>query len=366
VLGLSAGALVSPWLRAARAADAGASTAAEIHGLSVFGDLKYPADFQHFDYVNLDAPKGGIISLLPGVRTNNQSYFTFNSLNAFILKGEGAQGMDLTFATLLTRAGDEPDAAYGYAAKSVQVSPDRLVYRFTMRPEARFHDGSKLTAQDVAFSLMIVKEKGHPLLIQQLREMVKAEAPDDATVVVTFAEKHARDVPLFAASLPIFSKAYYANRAFDESTLDTPLGSGPYKVGKFEVNRFIDRRSIRRSAPARTRSASSRSTASSNSTASRTGGARICPSVAASSISPRSATSSTATATSPSRGSRRRAICTARSSPRGSGRRATTSRRSRTAGSSARSFPMIRPPARRAGSSTRAASSSPIRACAKR
>jgi microcin C transport system substrate-binding protein len=235
-LGLGIGALSVPLLRGAAAADDGA----EIHGLSVFGDLKYPADFHHFGYVNLDAPKGGMISLLPGVRTYNQSYQTFNSLNAFILKGEGAQGMDLTFATLMVRAGDEPDAAYGYAAKSVQISPDKTVYRFTMRPEARFHDGSKLTAQDVAFSLTILKEKGHPLAIQQLREMVKAEAPDDVTVVVTFAEKHARDVPLYVVSLPIFSKAYYANRTFDESTLDAPLGSGPYKVGRFEVNRFIE------------------------------------------------------------------------------------------------------------------------------
>jgi microcin C transport system substrate-binding protein len=239
VLGLGVGALSTPWLHvdAAAAAEEGGG---EAHGLSVFGDLKYPVDFQHFDYVNLDAPKGGVISFLPAVRAYNQSYFTFNSLNAFILKGEGAQGMDLTFATLMARAGDEPDAVYGYAAKSVQVSPDKRIYRFTMRPEAQFHDGSRLTAQDVAFSLTTLKQKGHPLVIQQMREMEKAEAPDDTTVVVTFAEKHARDVPLYIVSLPIFSKAYYADRAFDESTLYTPLGSGPYKVGKFEVNRFVE------------------------------------------------------------------------------------------------------------------------------
>jgi microcin C transport system substrate-binding protein len=238
-LGLGVGALSAPWLRSpAFAAEEGA--AGDVHGLSVFGDLKYPADFHHFDYVNLDAPKGGIISLLPAVRSYNTNYFTFNSFNAFILKGEGAQGMDLTFATLMARAGDEPDAVYGYAAKSVQVSPDKQVYRFTMRPEARFNDGSKLTAHDVAFSLTVLKEKGHPMVIQQMREMLKAEATDDAIVVVTFAEKRARDVPLYVVTLPIFSKAYYAARPFDESTLDIPLGSGPYKVGKFEVNRFVE------------------------------------------------------------------------------------------------------------------------------
>ena len=213
---------------------------APVHGMSVFGDLKYPADFRQFDYVNVDAPKGGVFSLIPSVKAFNQSYQTFNSLNAYILRGEGAQGMDMTFAALMTRANDEPDAMYGLAAKSVQVSPDKTIYKFTMRPESRFHDGSKLTAQDAAFSLSTLKAKGHPIITQMMRDMVKAEATDEATLVVTFSEKRARDVPLFIAGLPIFSKAYYANRAFDESTLDVPLGSGPYKVGRFEVNRFIE------------------------------------------------------------------------------------------------------------------------------
>jgi microcin C transport system substrate-binding protein len=237
VLALCAGgALGAAWPRGA----ASSELPAEVHGISAFGDLKYPADFHHLDYVNLDAPKGGTFSFIPSVRAYNQSYQTFNSLNAFILKGEGAQGMDLTFATLMARAGDEPDAMYGFAAQSVQISPDRLAYRFTMRPEAKFHDGSKLTAHDVAFSINVLKDKGHPLVQLQMRDVKGAEALDDATVVVTFAERRARDVPLYAAALPIFSKAYYAGRPFDETTTETPLGSGPYKVGKFEINRFIE------------------------------------------------------------------------------------------------------------------------------
>jgi microcin C transport system substrate-binding protein len=236
VLALGAGALSAPLLRGARASEGGV----EAHGISAFGDLKYPAGFRQFGYVNADAPKGGTFSLIPSVRAYNQSYQTFNSLNAFILKGDGAQGMDMTFAPLMVRANDEPDAMYGLAARSVQISPDKLVYRFTMRPEAKFHDGTKLTAHDAAFSLTTLKAKGHPLIIVQLRDMVSAEALDDATLVVTFAPKRARDVPLYVAGLPIFSKAYYATKAFDESTLDTPLGSGPYKVGKFEVNRYIE------------------------------------------------------------------------------------------------------------------------------
>jgi microcin C transport system substrate-binding protein len=236
-VGGALGASVSaPLLQGARASEAGT----EAHGISAFGDLKYPADFHHFDYVNPDAPKGGTFSLIPSVRAYNQSYQTFNSLNAFILKGEGAQGMDLTFVSLMAHAGDEPDAMYGFAAKSVQISPDKLAYRYTMRSEARFHDGSKLTAHDVAFSINVLKEKGHPLIQIQMRDVRGAEALDDATVIVTFAEKRARDVPLYVAGLPIFSKAYYTNRPFDESSTDTPLGSGPYKVGNFEINRFIE------------------------------------------------------------------------------------------------------------------------------
>ena len=235
-LGLGVGAISAPWLGAAQAADA----SPEVHGLSVFGDLKYPAGFQRFDYVNPDAPKGGLFSLIPPTRAYNQSFFTFNSLNAYVLKGEGAQGMDMTFASLMARAADEPDAMYGLAAKSVQISPDKLTYRFTIRSEARFHDGSKMTAQDAAFSLTALKEKGHPLIVVQLRDMVKAEAVDDTTLAVTFAPNRARDVPLYVAGLPIFSKTYYSTRSFEESSLDTPLGSGPYKVGKFEVNRFIE------------------------------------------------------------------------------------------------------------------------------
>jgi microcin C transport system substrate-binding protein len=236
-LGLGIGALSATRFRPTPAA---AEDGVEMHGMSVFGDLKYPADFHHFEYINPAAPKGGLFSLIPSVRAFNQSFFTFNSLNAYILKGEGAQGMDMTFAALMVRASDEPDAMYGLAAKSVRISSDKLTYSFSIRPEARFHDGSKLTAHDAAFSLNTLKEKGHPLIVVQLRDMVKAEALDDATVVVTFAPKRARDVPLFVAGLPIFSKAYYATRPFEESTLDTPLGSGPYKVGKYEVNRYIE------------------------------------------------------------------------------------------------------------------------------
>jgi microcin C transport system substrate-binding protein len=212
----------------------------ESHGLSAFGDLGYPADFQHFHYVDPAAPKGGTFSQIGPDRQFNQNFLTFNSLNSYILKGDAAQGMELTFATLMVRSGDEPDAMYGLAASKLSRSTDGLLYRFTLRPEAKFHDGSPLTAHDVEFSLNILKAQGHPLISQSLRDFIGAKADDDLTVTASFAPKRARDVPLFVAGLPIFSRAYYATKPFDESSLDVPLGSGAYRVGRFEPGRTIE------------------------------------------------------------------------------------------------------------------------------
>jgi len=222
------------------ALDARAGDAIESHGMSAFGDLAYPADFQHFRYVDPAAPKGGVFSQIGPDRQFNQNFLTFNSLNSYILKGDAAQGMELTFATLMVRSGDEPDAMYGLLAEKVRRSADGLSYQFLIRPQAKFHDGSPLTAHDVAFSLNILKDKGHPLITQSLRDFTSATANDETSVTATFAPKRARDVPLLVAGLPIFSRAYYTARPFDESSLDVPLGSGAYKVGRFEPGRYIE------------------------------------------------------------------------------------------------------------------------------
>jgi microcin C transport system substrate-binding protein len=239
-LALGAGALATFLASRGGAQEAHAQEEAEHHGMSAFGDLKYPADFKHFDYVNPDAPKGGLFSQQGPAIQYNQNFLTFNTLNSYILKGDAAQGMELTFATLMAGAADEPDGLYGLAARAVIISADGLTYRFLLRPQAKFHDGSRITAQDVAFSLGLLKDKGHPIIHQLTRDMVSAEAADDLTVVVRFAPKRARDVPLFIAQLPIFSRAYYTARPFEETTLDVPLGSGPYKVGRFEAGRYIE------------------------------------------------------------------------------------------------------------------------------
>jgi microcin C transport system substrate-binding protein len=232
---IGAAALTSALVPTAKAAEA-----PERHGISAFGDLKYPADFKQFDYVNPNAPKRGVFSHVAPTRIFNQGLLTFNSLNSFILRGDAAQGMEFTFASLMVRAQDERDAMYGLAAHAVQISPDRLTYRFLMRRGITFHDGTPLTAHDVAFSLQVLKDKGHPIIQQLLRNFASVQAPNDATVVVSLAAGYARDLPLFIAWLPIFSRRYYAGHRFEETTLEAPLGCGPYKVGRFEAGRFIE------------------------------------------------------------------------------------------------------------------------------
>jgi microcin C transport system substrate-binding protein len=211
-----------------------------LHGLSVFGDLKYPADFTHFDYLNPEAPKGGRMIFQPAYWYFNQNVQTFNTLNSFVLRGDAPPRMELCFDTLMASAADEPDAMYGLVAETVDVSDDGNVFTFHLRPAARFHDGTPLTAEDVAFSLMLIKKDGHPNLAQVIREMVSAEARDGATLVVTLSGNQARDTILTVAGLPIFSKAYYTANDFLAGTLQAPLSSGAYKVGRLSAGRFIE------------------------------------------------------------------------------------------------------------------------------
>ncbi|MGE0024758.1 MAG: extracellular solute-binding protein [Hyphomicrobium sp.] len=204
------------------------------HGLSIFGELKYPADFKHFDYVNADAPKGGRVSQIgPGGVT------TFDSFNSFILKGDAAQGMELCFDSLMVRAHDEPDAVYGLVAETADVAADGMSVTFKMRPEAKFSDGTLVTADDAVFSFEAIKAKGHPRLAFPLRDVVKAEALDSLTVRYTFEGTLVRDLPVNVATLPILSKAYYTTHDFEKTSLDAPLGSGPYKVGPYKAGTYV-------------------------------------------------------------------------------------------------------------------------------
>ncbi len=233
-LGLSL-AGVPGWLAASAAEEGGTQT----HGLSTFGDLALPADFASFAYVNVNAPKGGEISLQLSGISGNQNFTTFDTLNIFILKGDGAAGMGMIFDTLMAGNADEPDSVYGLVARKVWISLDKNHYRFFLRKEARFHDGTPLTAHDVAFSLQLLKSKGHPAIRQSLRDFVSAKAEADDVLLVELANGHSRGAILSVVGQPIFSAAYYTSHNFDETTLDPPLGSGAYKVGPFNQGRDI-------------------------------------------------------------------------------------------------------------------------------
>ncbi len=221
-------------------AQAGADFGPESHGMSIFGDLKYPADFAHFDYVNKDAPKGGEIALQVSSTGGNQAFLTFDTLNIYSQKGNGAAGMGLIHDSLMTGSADESDSLYGLVARSVRVSADGLVYRFALRPEARFHDGSPLRAEDVVFTIeMLQSPKAHVTYRQVLRWVESVKAIDPLLVEVRFKAGRSRELPLFVAGLPIFSKAFYASRDFEAATLESPLGSAGYKVEKLDQGRSI-------------------------------------------------------------------------------------------------------------------------------
>lgn len=208
--------------------------AAPRHGLSAFGDLKYPADFTYFDYVNPDAPKGGSISLIGPVPRD-----TFDSFNGYILKGDPVQGYELMFDSLMARADDEPDALYGLVAKTADLASDGKSVSFTLREEARFADGSALTADDVCDSFRLLSTEGDERIKITLRDVETCNIISPHVVRYSFKGDRTRDLPLTVAELPVFSKAYYAKADFSKTTLEPPLGSGPYKVKSFKPGEYV-------------------------------------------------------------------------------------------------------------------------------
>jgi len=195
------------------------------HGISTFGELKYGPDFKHFDYVNPNAPKGGTFS--------TWGFGTFDSLTPYILKGQAAQLSSIFFESLMTGDADEPDAMYGLIAKTIEYPESRQWAIFDMRPEAKFSDGTPVTAADVVFSFNVLIEKGRPSFRVTLSDFEKVEALGPHRVKFTFKQgANTRELPMTAAGLPIFSKAYYKNRDFAKSTLEAPLGSGRYVLDK--------------------------------------------------------------------------------------------------------------------------------------
>jgi microcin C transport system substrate-binding protein len=201
------------------------------HGLSLFGDLKYPANFQHFDYANPDAPKGGVVKFA--------AIGTFNTLNPFQLVGnkEGSEGQ--IFDTLMTPADDEPASSYGLIAQSVEVAPDKSSVIYTLRPEAKFQDGSKITPDDVVWTFDTLRTKAHPRYKLYYADVLKAEKIGDNAVKFTFRTGDNRELPSIVGEMPVLSKAYWSKIDFGKPLQEPPLGSGPYKIASFEMGRSI-------------------------------------------------------------------------------------------------------------------------------
>ena len=208
------------------------------HGLSRFDELKYPPDFKHFDYVNPSAPKGGEISLFV--------HGTFDSLNPYSAKGmtpalaPSYNYMRYGFSELneplmvgtgqYSPSGDEIQSAYGLIARSVEYADDNRWILFHLRPEARFHDGIPVTADDVVFSYHELKEKGHPRYRLQLEPVTKVEKLDDHKVRFTFKRAGTRSQLLRVAELPVLPRHYWTKHDISKSTLEPVLNSGPYKI----------------------------------------------------------------------------------------------------------------------------------------
>lgn len=200
-------------------------------GMAMHGDVKYKPGFGHFDYANPEAPKGGDV--------RQGTIGTYDNLNPYILKGVAAAGLALGFDTLMVSSVDEAFTEYGLVAETIEVPKDRSWVIFTLRPEARFHDGSPLTADDVIWTFETLKTKGHPFYSAYYHGVAKAEKLGERKVKFSFVPGDNRELPLILGQLPVLSKSYYATRAFDKTTLEPPLGSGPYKVAAVDPGRSI-------------------------------------------------------------------------------------------------------------------------------
>ena len=207
------------------------------HGLSIHGDLKYGPGFSHFGYVDPRAPKGGSVTL--------RAIGTFDNLNPFILKGVPAAGIGNTFDTLTVASTDEPSSEYGLVAETVETPADRAWVAFTLRAAARFHDGSPMTVEDVIWTFDTLRTRGHPLYRSYYAQVASVAKTGPRTVKFTFKGNENRELPVIVGQLPVLSKAYWTSHDFAKTTLEAPLGSGPYRVESLEPGRSITYRRVK-------------------------------------------------------------------------------------------------------------------------
>lgn len=206
--------------------------AAPQHALTLYDEKpKYPANFSHFDYANPDAPKGGTL--------RQAGFGSFDSLNPFINKGVAADDIGLVYDTLTTNSLDEPFTVYGLLAEKIEKGPNNEWVRFYLRPEARFHDGEPVTAEDVVFTFETLISKGAPHYRGYYADVEKAVVEGPRRVRFDFKHAGNRELPLILGQLPVLPKHWWAERDFTSGSMEPPLGSGPYRIEQVEAGRSV-------------------------------------------------------------------------------------------------------------------------------
>jgi microcin C transport system substrate-binding protein len=215
------------------------------HGFALYGDLKYAADFRHFSYVNPDAPKGGDVTLMATGTFDTLNPYTMKGISPFNSPGTYMYGIGELNESLLAgtgeigRSGDEPYSAYGLIAETVEYPEDRSWVQFNLRPIARFHDGTSITAADVVFSWETLKAQGHPRFALDFSEISSVVAISPLRVKVTFKQKNSGSAILRFGEMPILPKHYWESRHFEKTTLEPPLLSGSYRVAEVKPGQSI-------------------------------------------------------------------------------------------------------------------------------
>ena len=206
------------------------------HGMAMHGEPKYPSDATTPDYVNPAAPKGG------SVKFGTQG--TFDSLHPYILKGVAAAGISTLWETLCWHARDEAFTVYGMIAETIEWPDDRSWVAFNLRPQAKWHDGTPITPEDVVWSFETLKAKGLPHYAAYYADVLKVEKTGERKVTFTFRNATNHELPLIISELPILPSKWWAGRDFEKVSLEPALGSGPYKVDAVDVGRSISYRRV--------------------------------------------------------------------------------------------------------------------------
>ncbi len=210
---------------------AGSTQAAPSEGMSLFGDLKYKPGFTHFDYANPQAVKGGTMRY--------SAIGTFDTLNPFVIKGVPAAAVGLIFDTLSASSEDEPASEYGLVAETIDLAADKLSVLYTLRKEARFHDGAPMTPADVIWTFETLQKKGLPAYREYYRDVTKVVQEGERGVRFYFKSAKNRELPQILGQMPVLSKAYWSSRDFEKTTLTPPLGSGPYTIQSIDPGRSV-------------------------------------------------------------------------------------------------------------------------------